>query len=139
MPVSCLLQKRSIKCSEKWTLASCIYNSVFVCIFFNPRIDAHEDTRESVRTGNLINVAIYSFPPNITVFFQKRPSKGLKKHATLESQMDLDYFTRLRHGPVSTVIRWLQLRSLLANPLHCGACDRNMTLSGGNHVDGFQW
>ena len=49
-----------------------------------------------------------------------------QKNVALESQMDLEYFTRLRHGPVSSVIRWLQLRSLLANPLHCGACNRDI-------------
>lgn len=55
--------------------------------------------------------------------------------------MDLDYFTRLRQGPVDRLIRWLQHRSLLANPLHCSGCNRDMELveREAGHVDGYQW
>ena len=55
--------------------------------------------------------------------------------------MDLDYFTRLRQGPVARLIRWLQHRSLLANPLHCSGCNRDMELveREAGHVDGYQW
>ena len=51
--------------------------------------------------------------------------------------MDLDYFTRLRQGPVARLIRWLQHRSLLANPLHCSGCNRDMELveREAGHVD----
>ena len=53
--------------------------------------------------------------------------------------MDLDYFTRLRQGPVARLIRWLQHRSLLANPLHCSGCNRDMELveREAGHVDGI--
>ena len=55
--------------------------------------------------------------------------------------MDLDYFTRLRQGPVARLIRWLQHRSLLANPLHCSGCKRDMELveHETGYVDGYQW
>ena len=55
--------------------------------------------------------------------------------------MDLDYFTRLTQGPVARLIRWLQHRSLLANPLHCSDCNRDMELVEleAGHVDGYQW
>lgn len=55
--------------------------------------------------------------------------------------MDLDYFTRLRQGSVARLIRWLQHRSLLANPLHCSGCNRDMELieREAMHVDGYQW
>lgn len=55
--------------------------------------------------------------------------------------MDLDYFTRLMQGPVARLIRWLQHRSLLANPLHCSGCNRDMELveREAGHVDGYQW
>ena len=56
-------------------------------------------------------------------------------------EMDLDYFTMLRQGPVARLIRWLQHRSLLANPLHCSGCNRDMELveREAGHVDGYQW
>lgn len=55
--------------------------------------------------------------------------------------MDLSYFTTLRQYPVSRMIRWLQNRSLLANPLHCGTCQEDMIMvqRSDGHVDGYQW
>ena len=81
---------------------------------------------QSVRTENY-SASLFSiiFFCQITVLC-KNFKADPQKNVALESQMDLEYFTRLRHGPVSSVIRWLQLRSLLANPLHCGACNRDI-------------
>ena len=55
--------------------------------------------------------------------------------------MDLSYFTILRQYPVSRMIWWLKNRSLLANPLHCGACHEDMVMVGrtDGHIDGYQW
>ena len=99
----------------------------------------HKGTVDQNR--KLFKVAIFSHLFCQITVLCKNFRADPQKNVALESQMDLEYFTRLRHGPVSSVIRWLQLRSLLANPLHCGACNRDMNLieRGDNHVDGFQW
>ena len=133
-----------------------MYNSVYVCCFLTLEsifpiawiinADAYATrflaTRESVgQNRKLFKVAIFSHLFCQITVLCKNFRADPQKNVALESQMDLEYFTRLRHGPVSSVIRWLQLRSLLANPLHCGACNRDMNLieRGDNHVDGFQW
>ena len=39
------------------------------------------------------------------------------------------------------MIRWLQGKALLANPLHCRQCNKDMELRprGDEHIDGFRW
>lgn len=55
--------------------------------------------------------------------------------------MSLRYFTELERGSKSNLIRWLQRRSLLANPLRCSQCDEDMELKARSdgHIDGFRW
>ncbi|XP_074609456.1 uncharacterized protein LOC141863681 isoform X2 [Acropora palmata] len=56
-------------------------------------------------------------------------------------KMNLEYLMQLRQSSTERQRRWLQQRSLLANPLHCGGCNTNMTLveRSRDHVDGYQW
>lgn len=56
-------------------------------------------------------------------------------------KMSLRQLFELERGPIEDVIRWLQGRALLANPLHCGQCNEDMELRprGDEHIDGFRW
>ena len=56
-------------------------------------------------------------------------------------KMSLRQLFELERGPIENVIRWLQGRALLANPLHCGQCNEDMELRprGDEHIDGFRW
>ena len=47
----------------------------------------------------------------------------------------------IRMGPTENLIRWLQSRALLANPLRCRQCNQDMVLRerGDQHIDGFRW
>ena len=55
--------------------------------------------------------------------------------------MDLVDVTNICNGPIIDLIRWLQGRRLLANPLRCLPCNQGMDLveRGRQHVDGYQW
>lgn len=55
--------------------------------------------------------------------------------------MDLYECIDLQRGPRLNLIQWLQQRSLLANPLICAQCNRDMELKerNGGHIDGFLW
>jgi len=55
--------------------------------------------------------------------------------------MNLEFFFDLRRKSKSRIIRWLQRRSLLADPLFCGDCNKDMdfTRRSDNHIDGFLW
>ena len=55
--------------------------------------------------------------------------------------MDLNLFIDLERGPRLQVIQWLQARYLLANPLQCAQCNREMEFTERNddHVDGYLW
>ena len=56
-------------------------------------------------------------------------------------KMSLRQLFELEKGPIENVIRWLQGRALLANPLNCGQCNEDMELRprGDEHIDGFRW
>lgn len=58
-----------------------------------------------------------------------------------QSKMNLEYFMQLKQYSTDRQRRWLQQRSLLANPLHCRGCNTNMTLveRSRDHIDGYQW
>ena len=55
--------------------------------------------------------------------------------------MNLRQVLELESGPTENLIRWLQGRALLANPLHCRQCNQDMVLRerGDQHIDGFRW
>ena len=55
--------------------------------------------------------------------------------------MSLRRLFELERGPIRNLIRWLQGRSLLANPLRCRQCNQDMELTerGDEHIDGFRW
>ena len=55
--------------------------------------------------------------------------------------MNLLEVTILSNVPTLELIRWLQGRNLLANPLRCLPCNQAMELSerNRNHVDGYIW
>jgi len=85
-------------------------------------------------TQCLIHSFILSFIcENIHLFFD------LKKKP--KDEMDLAFFTSMKEGSTARTIRWMMNRGLLANPLHCGACNEGMALVAreGNHIDGVQW
>ena len=44
-------------------------------------------------------------------------------------------------GPTKALVRWLQNRSLLPDPLRCATCNRDMNLvkRGEQHLDTYQW
>ena len=49
---------------------------------------------------------------------------GLKcAWSTVVVTMNLQYFSEFKRATSLTAIKWLQRRSLLANPLHCGTCN----------------
>ena len=56
-------------------------------------------------------------------------------------KMNLCQLLELERGPTENLIRWLQGRALLANPLHCRQCNQDMVLNerGDQHIDGFRW
>ena len=55
--------------------------------------------------------------------------------------MNLQYFTELKRARSLTAIKWLQRRSLLANPLHCATynCKMDLVSRMETHVDSYQW
>lgn len=55
--------------------------------------------------------------------------------------MNLNLFIDLERGPRSALVRWLQRRRLIADPLWCAQCNIAMELTERNddHVDGFLW
>ena len=55
--------------------------------------------------------------------------------------MNLIDVTTISNGPAVELIRWLQGRNLLANPLRCVSCNQAMELTqrNANHVDGYMW
>ena len=56
-------------------------------------------------------------------------------------KMNLRQLLELERGPTENLIRWLQGRALLANPLRCPQCNQDMVLRerGDQHIDGFRW
>lgn len=56
-------------------------------------------------------------------------------------KMNLRQLVELERGPTENLIRWLQGRALLANPLRCRQCNQDMVLRerGDQHIDGFRW
>ena len=55
--------------------------------------------------------------------------------------MNFNELVDLGRSPRSTLIRWLQARYLLADPLHCARCNCPMEITERNfsHVNGFLW
>ena len=55
--------------------------------------------------------------------------------------MDLNLIIDLERGPRAYLIRWLQMRHLLANHLSCAQCNCAMEMKERNddHIDGFFW
>ena len=55
--------------------------------------------------------------------------------------MDLNLFIDLERGTRLQVIQWLHAWYLLANPLQCAECNREMKFTERNddHVDGYLW
>lgn len=54
--------------------------------------------------------------------------------------MNLCQLLDLERGQTENLIRWLQGRALLANPLRCRQCKQDMVLRerGDQHIDGFR-
>ncbi|KAK3746333.1 hypothetical protein QZH41_012485 [Actinostola sp. cb2023] len=55
--------------------------------------------------------------------------------------MSLRQINSLHRKSNLQVIRWLQRRNVLANPLYCGTCGRDMDIvqRGRQHIDGYVW
>ena len=55
--------------------------------------------------------------------------------------MNLCQLLDLERGQTENLIRWLQGRALLPNPLRCRQCKQDMVLRGrgDQHIDGFHW
>ena len=78
-------------------------------------------------------------PPSIPINSRLSRVRSLPSAADLT--MDLYEYTELQWGSRINLIQWLQQRSLLANPLRCRQCNRDMEMKerNGDHVDGFHW
>ena len=136
---------------EKYSEKHCSTSKTFVHDWFNPTLQLKWPHARTKKLHFLITWR-YFRQVKIThtyrnIFLTRVPQLfpfGLKCECAWSAvvvTMNLQYFTELKRARSLTAIKWLQRRSLLANPLHCVTYNCNMDLVSRmeTHVDSYQW